>query len=145
MTHGDEVLRFRRASDEDERLLQQTYLEQSSQRLLFETLVAALSGIVHVHMVSQLARPEDPAKRDAPDFDLIEQLASMSETQQIRALHRIQRLLRIAVPKFSDLRLNRDESGRPHLEARYENWREGWQNEQEFSDGTLRCLMQGNG
>ncbi|HEV7668405.1 MAG TPA: hypothetical protein VGS22_07770 [Thermoanaerobaculia bacterium] len=71
MTHGDEVLLFRRAADEDERLLQQTYLEQSSQRLPFEPLVAVLSGIVHVHMVSQLARPEEPAKRDAPDFDLI--------------------------------------------------------------------------
>lgn len=36
----------------------------------------------------------------------------------------------------------RDSEGRPHLEARYEHWRRrgGWQNEKEFSDGTLRLI-----
>jgi len=40
------------------------------------------------------------------------------------------------------LQVNRDQLGRPHLEAKYAHWRPqgGWQNEQEFSDGTLRLI-----
>jgi predicted ATPase len=40
------------------------------------------------------------------------------------------------------LRVKRDDLGRPHLEAKYKHWRPSgaWQNEQEFSDGTLRLI-----
>ena len=47
------------------------------------------------------------------------------------------------MPQLSNLKFSRDDdSGRPHLEARYKHWRPeaGWQRETEFSDGTLRMI-----
>ncbi len=48
----------------------------------------------------------------------------------------------MAVPQLKDLRLERDETGRPHLRGLYEHWRPdaGWQTEDQFSDGTLRLM-----
>jgi len=50
--------------------------------------------------------------------------------------------LKIAVPQLSDLELEIDASGVPHLKAKYEHWRPrgAWQRESSFSDGTLRLL-----
>jgi predicted ATPase len=46
------------------------------------------------------------------------------------------------VPQFKELRYQPDNLGHPHLEALYEHYRPhaGWQNEEQFSDGTLRLL-----
>jgi len=48
----------------------------------------------------------------------------------------------VAVPQLKDLKLERDETGQPHLRGLYEHWRPdaGWQSEAQFSDGTLRLL-----
>lgn len=145
--HGvAEVLRRPQQNETDERLLTQTHLEQISQSLSFRPLADVLASIVHVHVVPQVARTparaEEFSKRDAPGSDFIDQLARLSDRQKDRALRRIERLLRIAVPRFSGLDVTRDDIGRPHLEAKYEHWRRrgGWQNEQEFSDGTLRLI-----
>lgn len=145
--HGEtEVLSRPRPEDQDERLLTQTHLEQISQSLRFRPLADALASVVHVHLVPQVARTparaEEFSKREAPGSDFIDQLARLTERQQERALRRIERLLRAAVPRFSGLNVTRDDLGRPHLEAKYEHWRRrgGWQNEQEFSDGTLRLI-----
>lgn len=130
----------------DPQLLTQTHLEQKSQNADFRPIQEALAGIVHIHVVPQVAknvlRAEELAQRDAPGSDFIEQLARLSPSQQEKKLKRIGNLLRHAVPRFSELRVDRDAGGRPHLEARYEHWRPnaGWQNEQEFSDGTLRLI-----
>lgn len=145
--HGPEELLSRPAPDEtDERLLTQTHLEQISQSLGFRPLADVFASIFHIHVVPQVARTparaEEFSKRDAPGSDFIDQVARLSERQKERALRRIEKLLRIAVPRFSELKVERDELGRPHLEAKYEHWRRrgGWQNEQEFSDGTLRLI-----
>jgi predicted ATPase len=130
----------------DERLLTQTHLEQISQSLKFRPLAEALASVVSVHVVPQVARTsaraEELSRREAPGSDFIDQLARLSERQQHRALRRIEKVLRRAVPRFSELNVARDELGRPHLDAKYEHWRRrgGWQNEQEFSDGTLRLI-----
>lgn len=147
ITHGSTILVDRPdAKDTDDRLLTQTHLQQITQSLRFRPLADALSSIVHVHVVPQLvrtpARSDEPSPRDASGSDFIDQLAQLSPSQQKRVLKRIQKILRIAVPRFSELQVNRDKLGRPHLEAKYEHWRPqgGWQNEQEFSDGTLRLI-----
>ena len=46
------------------------------------------------------------------------------------------------MPQLDSLTLERDEEGRPHLEARYRHWRAtgARQNERDFSDGTLRLI-----
>ncbi|MEW6754598.1 MAG: AAA family ATPase [Candidatus Latescibacterota bacterium] len=48
----------------------------------------------------------------------------------------------MAVPQLKELRLERDEGGRPHLRGLYEHWRPdaGWQGEDQLSDGTLRLF-----
>lgn len=145
--HGNATILSRpRREDSDERLLTETHLEQISQSLKFRPLADALASIDQVHVVPQVARmparAEEFSKREAPGSDFIEQLARLSERQQERVMRRIEKLLRIAVPRFSELKVSRDEIGRPHLEAKYAHWRPrgGWQNEQEFSDGTLRLI-----
>jgi predicted ATPase len=131
---------------EDVRLLEQTHLEQLSQNARFRGLVDALAGISLVHVVPQIAksalRSEELVLRDAAGSDFIDQLSRLPDKKQRGLLNRIEKLLKIAVPHFSQLRARRDEEGRPHLEANYEHWRGNgsWQNESEFSDGTLRLI-----
>jgi predicted ATPase len=145
--HGSRAL-LNRATDTEtnELLLGQTHLEQISQSLKFRPLADALASVVHLHVVPQVARSpmraEEFSKRDAPGSDFIDQIARLPERSKDRALRRIERLLRLAVPRFSELDVTRDQLGRPHLVAKYEHWRRtgGWQNEQEFSDGTLRLI-----
>lgn len=130
----------------DRRLLEQTHLEQLSQNAKFRPLADALASVVHVHVVPQVAKSftrTDPLTlRDAPGSDFIEQLARLPKKRQRGTLNSIEKLLKIAVPKFSGLRVERDDSGRPHLMAKYEHWRPkgSWQNEADFSDGTLRLI-----
>jgi predicted ATPase len=52
------------------------------------------------------------------------------------------RRAKAALPQFEDLQFERDEVGRPHLKARYLHWRPkgNWQQEDQFSDGTLRLF-----
>jgi predicted ATPase len=146
--HGEQRVLNRpgEADKADPDLLSQTHLEQKSQNSKFRPLASALASLVHVHVVPQVAkgvvRAEELARRDAPGSDFIEQLARLTHKQQAGRLGRIAALLRRAVPRFSELRVERDDRGLPHLEARYEHWRPqgSWQNEQEFSDGTLRLI-----
>lgn len=146
--HGANVILQRPLPEDraDAELLSQTHLEQKTQNGRFRALADALASIEHVHIVPQVAKSgsiaEELAKRDAPGSDFIEQLAQLTDAQQKRKLGRIGELLRHAVPRFEELRIARDQLGRPHLEARYQHWRPagGWQNEQDFSDGTLRLI-----
>jgi predicted ATPase len=130
----------------DPRLRQQTHLEQLTQNGDFRELVDVLASTDAVHVVPQIARNprrfDDSAMRDAPGSDFIERLARLSERARTKALKLIGQQLRVAVPRFHSLRVERDKLGTPHLEASYQHWRPrgGWQNEQEFSDGTLRLV-----
>lgn len=139
-----------RPSEEDRRdprLREQTHLEQLTQNGRFRELVDALASITTVHVVPQVAKTASRADHillnDAPGSDFIEQLAQLPEKKQRGALRKIEKLLRIAVPQFSELRIERErKSGVPHLMAKYEHWRPqgGWQTEADFSDGTLRLI-----
>ena len=143
--HGEEEV-SRRNGGSDPRLSTQTNLEQTSQSVDFRQLAEALGSVLHVHVVPQVARAPERAEefslRDAPGSDFIDQLARLTPAKRRAALKRVEKLLRIAVPGFSELDVDRDELGKPHLVARYEHWRKrgGWQNEREFSDGTLRLI-----
>ena len=140
-----------RPGDEDRndpQLLEQTYLEQLTQNAQFRPLAAALATTCFVHVVPQVAKtPEargtDVTMRLAPGSDFIEQLASLPKKKQDGALRRLERLLKIAVPQFKRLQVTREpRSGIPHLQANYAHWRPqgSWQNEREFSDGTMRLI-----
>lgn len=141
---------FTRPNEQDKadpRLLQQTHLEQLSQNSSFRELVDALASISSVHIVPQVAKANTGSDRlilrDAPGSDFIAQLAELSVKKQRGALNKISKLLRIAVPQFSKLEIERErKTGIPHLMAKFEHWRAkgSWQSEQDLSDGTLRLI-----
>jgi predicted ATPase len=130
----------------DERLLEQTHLEQLTQNAKFRPLADALAQITTTHIVPQEVRiprhGNGHSDQDTAGSDYVEQLARLGAQKQRQALARIEKQLKIAVPQFSALRIERDKVGVPHLEAKYEHWRPGgvWQNERDFSDGTLRLI-----
>lgn len=143
-----ELLNRPNADDKtDPRLREQTHLEQLTQNARFRDLADALASVAHVHVVPQVAkgflRSDEATLRDAPGSDFIERIAMLPDKKQRGALNRIGKLLQAAVPQFSHLKITHEKkTGRPHLEASYKHWRAHgtWQNEQEFSDGTLRLI-----
>jgi predicted ATPase len=135
-----------REDEKDPRLLEQTHLEQLTQNAEFRDLADALAQITTTHIVPQVVRAPHHGNgnggQESPGSDFVDQLARLGERKQKQALKRIEKQLKIAVPQFSALRIERDKLGVPHLEAKYDHWRPGgvWQNERDFSDGTLRLV-----
>ena len=88
--------------------------------------------------------PERSAGRKADPYggDFLEQMAGTSKQTRASRLRRILHVLRIAAPQLSELKLDKDERGIPHLYGNYEHWRPkgAWQTEVDFSDGTLRLM-----
>ena len=145
--NGIEVLLRPNERDlKDPRLCEQTHLEQLSQNGAFRDLVEALASVQHVHVVPQVAKAsiglDGALLREAPGSDFIEQIARLNKRRQKSMVAQIGKLLKVAVPKFSELKVTRDKVGRPHIEALYSHWRPGGahQREADFSDGTLRLL-----
>lgn len=98
-----------------------------------------------MHIVPQLVREPDRSvgrTNDPYGGDFLEQIARTTSRTQSSRLRRIRDALRVAVPQLQDLELWRDIRGTPHLRGKYEHWRPygAWQNEEQFSDGTLRLM-----
>jgi predicted ATPase len=133
---GDKSDRFR---------LSQTYLEQVQANKNFREVADFLLTARYLHIVPQLVREPDRSvgkKNDPYGGDFLEQIAGTRKDTQESRLRLICDALRIAVPQLSELKIGRDQRGTPHLLGRYLNWRPHgqWQNEERFSDGTLRLL-----
>lgn len=130
--------------------LAQTHLEQVNANRAFREIAAFFGQLRYPHIVPQIIRdPEHYARRDEGHdpygSNFLEELARMQKEQRRTfesRLRRINEALRVAVPQLRELKLERDESGRPHLKGLYEHWRPdaGWQSEDQFSDGTLRLF-----
>lgn len=125
--------------------LQQTYLEQVTANADFRGIAEFFSSVSYYHIVPQLVRdPDRSAGRHGDPFggDFLEQIARTSQKTRERRLKRIGQALKVAVPQLSELQLEKDDAGRPHLKGRYQHWRArgAWQSEVDFSDGTLRLL-----
>lgn len=127
--------------------LTQTYLEQILANQDFRPIATFFSSITYLHIVPQLlkfAKEIGVNKIEDDPFGqgFLDRLANTQSRTRDAWLKKIQAGLSIAVPQFKELRFERDESGQPHLEARYEHWRPnaGWQKEDQFSDGTLRLI-----
>jgi predicted ATPase len=138
------------ADKSDPGRLAQTHLEQVNANRDFREVAAFLAQVRYLHIVPQLIRDPDRYVRpngghDPYGGDFLEQLARMQKDQRRTFESRLRRIndaLRVAVPQLRELKLERDETGRPHLRGLYEHWRPdaGWQTEDQFSDGTLRLL-----
>jgi predicted ATPase len=143
-----EDIRVRPDEDDkkDPERLTQTHLEQVGANKEFREVAEFLAAVNYLHIVPQLIREPDRSvgRRDDPfGGDFLERVARTPKKTQEARLRKIGKALAVAVPQLSELHFFRDmESGTPHLRGRYEHWRPhgAWQNEDQFSDGTLRLL-----
>jgi len=129
----------------DEARLRQTYLEQTIANREFREIADFFATIHYYHIVPQLVRdPERSIGRRADPYggDFLEQIAGTQKPTQEARLRRILAALKVAIPQLSELKLEKDERGVPHLYGNYEHWRPigAWQTEADFSDGTLRLM-----
>lgn len=146
----EEVLILERpnASDsDDEELLQYTHLEQPTSNSQFRELSNFLKAIDYQHIIPQLIREPMTFQKSmgSEDFygrDLFEKMNKMSKKIRVSQLKKIETALKAAVPNLKNLTLELDKKGIPHLQAIYEHWRPhgAKQNEEQFSDGTLRLI-----
>ena len=144
---GDAVILDRPLEEDraDSARLTQTYLEQVQANERFREIASFLETIRYLHIVPQLVREPKrfgDRRNDPYGGDFLQQVASVGERTQKSRLRRITQALRVAVPQLGELQLYRDSRGTPHLRGNYEHWRpQGtWQEEGDFSDGTLRLL-----
>ena len=143
---GKSILNRPNAADKaDKELLTQTHLQQIAANGKFRDLAEFFSSVSYLHVVPQSIRETGvlPARaNDQYGSDLIERIASTHAQTRKARLGRIREALKVAVPQLIGLELEKDTAGVPHLWGKYENWRARgvWQNEQDFSDGTLRLL-----
>jgi predicted ATPase len=132
---------------EDELRLTQTHLEQISSNANFREVAKFLESIRYLHLIPQLLRSSEiyksPAVPDDPyGRNFLELVARTPEKIRRSRLKKIEAALRQAVPQMRDLTDTKDDAGIPHLEVLYEHWRPkaGRQQEDQFSDGTLRLI-----
>lgn len=129
----------------DEARLRQTYLEQTIANRDFRPIADFFASIRYYHIVPQLVRdPERSSGQTADPYggDFLEQIARTSKKTREARLHRMLTVLKVAIPQLTDLKLDKDEQGVPHLYGKYEHWRPqgAWQSEADFSDGSLRLM-----
>jgi predicted ATPase len=125
----------------------QTHLEQINANVQFREIARFFESIYYLHLVPQLLRhPETftgPTSREDPfGRSFMERVIKTPEKTRKSRLRKIETALQFAVPQLKQLTDTKDERGVPHLEAVYEHWRPkaGKQDEEEFSDGTLRLI-----
>jgi predicted ATPase len=143
---GVEILKRPDAEDrKDTERLTQTYLQQVNVNREFREVAEYFASVRYFHIVPQLVREPDRSvgrKSDPYGGDFLEQIARTPDRTRDAWLRRIQDALRVAVPQLDEIELHRDERGTPHLRGKYAHWRPqgAWQQEDQFSDGTLRLM-----
>lgn len=124
--------------------LEQTALEQVNSNKTFRDIADFFASVRYLHVVPEIIR--DPSRSSGGDDpfggDLISRINATAKKTRDPRLKRMEEALRVAVPQLSNLELIVDDSGVPHLHAKYRHWRPqgAWQRENRFSDGTLRLL-----
>ena len=125
----------------------QTALQQTGGNKEFRDIADFFSSLTYLHLVPQLLKhaeqmggyrmPSDPFGQG-----FLERVAATPTKTRDARLRKIEVALRACVPNMRKLSFEKDEQGKPHLQALYEHWRPdaGFQREEQFSDGTLRLL-----
>lgn len=134
-------------ANEDPETLKYTHLEQATSNQKFRALREFFNKIEYLNIVPQLVRESASVmfSSDKEDFygrNFLQRLAVMNKATSAAYFKRVNEVLRLAVPQPDELKLVYDKMGVPHLEARYEHWRAkgSKQQEEQFSDGTLRLI-----
>ena len=132
---------------EDEETLKYTHLEQATANRNFRELQTFFQNIEYLNVIPQMIRESSLivssfTKEDCYGRNFLERLAKMNEKTRNSHFRKINEFLKIAVPQLEELQFVKDKMGTPHLEARYVHWRTkgGRQQEEQFSDGTLRLI-----
>jgi len=125
--------------------LYQTHLEQVIANQKFRQVAEFFQLVHYYHLVPQLVRDPDRSigrRSDPFGGDFLEQVWSTNKKTQGSRLNRILKALKVAVPQLSELKVEKDARGAPHLYGKYEHWRAkgAWLTEVDFSDGTLRLM-----
>ncbi|MBZ0298266.1 MAG: AAA family ATPase [Anaerolineae bacterium] len=131
--------------DRDPARLGQTQLEQIFVNRDFREVATFFESVNYLHIVPQLIRDPERSighQNDPYGGDFLEQIARVNKRSRQARLKRIQETLKVVIPQLSVLDWDRDENGIPHLKGKYEHWRPqgAWQQENDFSDGTLRLI-----
>jgi len=161
VSHRGQIILSRPTSEDekDRELLTQTHLEQVNANRQFREIAEFFASIRYLHIVPQLVREPDRVstnkgiRYDPYGSDFLDRMAQTSTKKRAAWLKRINEALKVAVPQLSELELYPDTRGKWHLRAKYQHWRPhgAWQEENAFSDGTLRllgllwALLDGNG
>lgn len=132
----------------DRERLTQSHLEQVNSNARFRVVADFFSSTTYLHLVPQLLKFADRFSGNRLEEDpfgqgFLDDLARTPTKTRDARLRKIREVLAKAVPQFQELRFIRDEqTGLPHLEARYIHWRPkgAWHREDQFSDGTLRLV-----
>lgn len=149
VTYNGKVLLDRPNEDDkrDSARLTETALEQTAANQSFRKMAEYFASTVYLHVVPQMIRNSPGLISDIrfPSMyggELLESIAKTPKTRREARLKKIEAILREAIPQFKELTLRRDELGKPHLEVVYQHWRPkaGRQDENQFSDGTLRLI-----
>lgn len=155
---GKELLNNTLEENSDDILMQYSSLEQPASNGSFRELFDTFRNIAYVNIIPQLIREADAfipsvATEDFYGRNLLERISETNKKTRDARLKKISRVLQMAVPKFLGLEYMQDEKGHPHLQVRYEHFRQygALQQEDQFSDGTLRlfgiiwAIMDGEG
>lgn len=139
------VFRKRHAQESDPLAYTQTLLEQVAQTKPFRPLVEFFGTIRYLHVVPQIVRDPRRARTDIEDpfgGDLLRRMNELPNKSLAPRLRKLAAALEVAVPQFSNLELDVDAEGKPHLLASYKYWRPHATKHDEamFSDGTLRLI-----
>ena len=148
VVHREDECLLKRPNDQDRgdpARLSQTDLEQVYANQKFREVAEFFRSVSYLHLVPQLVRDPERSlgrRQDPYGGDFLEQVARTHTGTQKARFKRIVRALQAAIPQLTEIDLKRDSGGRAHLRGRYDNWRPHgtWQNEEQFSDGTLRLI-----
>ena len=133
--------------DKDRLRLTETAIESVRTTEKFRSLAEFFRSVSYLHLVPQLLREgQTPLSEglgsDPYGRDLLEQMRQTSPRIRNGRLNRIKEILKAVTTQIEELKLAEDERGRPHLEAKFAQWRPqgAYQNETQLSDGTLRLI-----
>jgi predicted ATPase len=149
VTHcGKEVLKRPNSDDQRDNVrLTASFLENPQANESFREIAKFFSEATYLHLVPQFLKYGDRIGGRLLDDDpygqgFLKSLAMTGERVRNPRIKKIEKALKAAVPQFETLEYKPDEMGHPHLRARYAHHRPqgAWQQEDQFSDGTLRLL-----
>lgn len=146
--NGDVILNRPKSEERDDpEQLAVTYLEQAAQNGDFRALASFFAAITYVHLVPQLVKfgerisghllPDDPFGQAFK-----KRIADTAPRTRDSRLKKISEALKGIVPGLEGLAFEKDGEGRPHIEMRYQTYRQhpARQLEDQLSDGTLRLI-----